>query len=198
MVSELVGKPIFDMSMDTFQSLPDAPHRKRTKSMDFGVLALPDAAFCEAEEYEYPLMTTEDIEKAQNDQNARPRRQRIRYPGDCYTPKWVRYSGQAKEGYCDSCQPGKWLQLKNSAYWYHKQFYHGISSVSGRHFMDPIDQRWGDQDAIEGLCHQCRHWISICTSKRKNSVLWYRHAHKCHVYHKPKASQAKRRPSVQF
>lgn len=61
---------------------------------------------------------------------------------------------------------------------YHKQFFHGISSVSGRQFMDPIDQRWGDQDAIEGLCHQCRHWISICTSKRKNSVLWYRHAHK--------------------
>jgi hypothetical protein len=61
---------------------------------------------------------------------------------------------------------------------YHKQFFHGISSVSGRQFMEPIDQRWGDQDAIEGLCHQCRNWISICTAKRKNSVLWYRHAHK--------------------
>lgn len=200
-VTEIVDNPIFNLPIDIFQSPTDAPtdalRRKRTKSIDFGVLANP-VAFSEAEAYEYPLMTQEDMEKADNDQNARPRRQRLRYPEDCYTPKWVRYSGQAKEGYCDSCQPGKWLQLKNSAYWYHKQFYHGISSVSGRHFMDPIDQRWGDQDAIEGLCHQCRHWISICTSKRKNSVLWYRHAHKCHIYHKPKPSQAKRRPSVQF
>ncbi|KAJ2964198.1 hypothetical protein NQZ79_g787 [Umbelopsis isabellina] len=197
-VEELVDTPVMDMSFDMFQS-PSvvSPQRKRTKSIDFGVLSYPEQ-IPEPEAYEYPLMTQEDIEKAETDQNARPRRQRIKYPGDCYTPKWVRYSGQAKEGYCDSCQPGKWLQLKNSAYWYHKQFFHGISSVSGRQFIDPIDQRWGDQDAIEGLCHQCRHWISICTSKRKNSVLWYRHAHKCHIYHKPKATQARRRPSVQF
>jgi hypothetical protein len=116
-VEELVDTPVMDMSFDMFQS-PSvvSPQRKRTKSIDFGVLSYPQP-FTEPEAYEYPLMTQEDIEKAENDQNARPRRQRIKYPGDCYTPKWVRYSGQAKEGYCDSCQPGKWLQLKNSAYW---------------------------------------------------------------------------------
>lgn len=48
---------------------------------------------------------------------AMPRRQKLRYEGDHYTPKWVRYTGHLKEGYCDSCHPGKWLQLKNSAYW---------------------------------------------------------------------------------
>jgi hypothetical protein len=48
---------------------------------------------------------------------AMPRRQKLRYEGDDYTPKWVRYTGHLKEGYCDSCNPGKWLQLKNSAYW---------------------------------------------------------------------------------
>jgi hypothetical protein len=48
---------------------------------------------------------------------AMPRRQKLRYTGDNYTPKWVRYTGHLKEGYCDSCNPGKWLQLKNSAYW---------------------------------------------------------------------------------
>lgn len=48
---------------------------------------------------------------------AMPRRQKLRYDGDHYTPKWVRYTGHLKEGYCDSCHPGKWLQLKNSAYW---------------------------------------------------------------------------------
>ncbi len=48
---------------------------------------------------------------------AQPRKQRARFPGDMYTPIWVRYEGQLKEGYCDQCEPGKWLQLKNSAYW---------------------------------------------------------------------------------
>ncbi|KAG1444425.1 hypothetical protein G6F56_010302 [Rhizopus delemar] len=48
---------------------------------------------------------------------AMPRRQKPRYEGDHYTPKWVRYTGHLKQGYCDSCSPGKWLQLKNSAYW---------------------------------------------------------------------------------
>jgi hypothetical protein len=48
---------------------------------------------------------------------AMPRRQKLRYDGDHYTPKWVRYTGHLKEGYCDSCHQGKWLQLKNSAYW---------------------------------------------------------------------------------
>lgn len=31
---------------------------------------------------------------------------------------------------------------------------------------------------VEGLCHQCRQWVAVSNVKRKNSVLWYRHAHK--------------------
>ncbi|GAA5815454.1 hypothetical protein MFLAVUS_008965 [Mucor flavus] len=136
---------------------------------------------------DYPVITEADLEAAKKDPNAIPRRQKLRYQGDEYTPKWVRYTGQLKEGYCDTCRPGKWLQLKNSAYWYHKQFFHGISSVSGKSFQKPLEQRAGDHDVIEGLCHQCKIFVPICNSKRKNSVLWYRHAHKCHIYDKPKA-----------
>ncbi|KAL6591089.1 hypothetical protein LY90DRAFT_678316 [Neocallimastix californiae] len=66
------------------------------------------------------------------------RQQKGRFKGDIYTPKLVRYSGNAKEGFCDQCNPGRWLQLKNSAYWYHKQFFHGISSVSGKLFHPPV------------------------------------------------------------
>ncbi|CAG8454963.1 13185_t:CDS:2, partial [Cetraspora pellucida] len=73
--------------------------------------------------------------------DAQPRRQKLKYPGDMYTPQWVRYSGHSKEGFCDDCKPGKWLQLKNSAYWYHKQFFHGISSVSGKMFVPPVETR---------------------------------------------------------
>ncbi|KAF9920752.1 hypothetical protein FBU30_009306 [Linnemannia zychae] len=114
------------------------------------------------------------------------RKQKLRYEGDQYTPQWVRGVGQAKEGFCDTCVPGKWLQLKNSAFWYHKQFFHGISSVSGKLFSNPIQTRQMEQDDIEGLCHQCNEWIPISNHKRQNSMLWYRHAHKCHIYHKPK------------
>lgn len=132
----------------------------------------------EEEEENYPEITKVDLEAARQDPSAIPRRQKLRYEGDNYTPKWVRYTGQLKEGYCDSCRPGKWLQLKNSAYWYHKQFFHGISSVSGKRFLDPLEQRPGEHDVIEGLCHQCRQYVPICNAKRKTSVLWYRHAHK--------------------
>jgi hypothetical protein len=61
---------------------------------------------------------------------------------------------------------------------YHKQFYHGISSVSGAEFVKPVDTRWVDQDLVEGLCHQCHQWVAVSNVKRKNSVLWFRHAHK--------------------
>lgn len=128
---------------------------------------------------DYPVITETDLEAAKKDPNAIPRRQKTRCEQDKYTPKWVRYTGQLKEGYCDTCQPrGKWLQLKNSAYWYHKQFFHGISSVSGKEFQGPVQQRPGEHDTTEGLCHQCKMFVPICNSKRKNSVLWYRHAHK--------------------
>ncbi|KAI9314923.1 hypothetical protein BX666DRAFT_1964748 [Dichotomocladium elegans] len=142
---------------------------------------------------DFPDMSLKDIEAARVDPEARPRRQKLRYLGDKYTPQWVRYNGQAKEGLCDTCQPGKWLQLKNSAFWYHKQFFHGISSVSGKEFIQPLETRWVDHDLVEGLCHQCHQWVSVSNVKRKNSVLWFRHAHKCHVYHKPKPIIIKRR-----
>ncbi|GBB91778.1 hypothetical protein RclHR1_19150005 [Rhizophagus clarus] len=107
--------------------------------------------------------------------DAQPRRQKLKYSGDMYTPQWVRYSGHTKEGYCDNCKPGKWLQLKNSAYWYHKQFFHGISSVSGKMVVSPIKTRKSDaDDCTEGLCHQCRQWVPIATTKRKGSILWFR------------------------
>jgi hypothetical protein len=41
-----------------------------------------------------------------------------------------------------------------------------------------LETRWVDQDLVEGLCHQCHQWVAVSNVKRKNSVLWYRHAHK--------------------
>lgn len=58
---------------------------------------------------------TADFE-AQGD--AKPRQQKLRFEEDQYTPLWVRHQGHSKEGWCALCpNGGKWLQLKNSAYW---------------------------------------------------------------------------------
>lgn len=66
---------------------------------------------------------------------------------------------------------------------YHKQFYHGISSVSGIFFLKPLEQRMGKGDMIEGLCHQCHRFIPACNGKKKNNyMLWYRHAHKVSLF----------------
>lgn len=132
-----------------------------------------------------PLDLTPTPEELERGPQARPRRQKLRATDDLYTPMWVRNTGQQKEGFCDTCQPGKWLQLKNSAYWYHKQFCHGISSISGQSFQRPLEIRWLDGETLEGLCHQCHGWVMVANYKRRNSVLWYRHAHKCHIYQRP-------------
>ena len=52
-----------------------------------------------------------------NSNDDTPRAQNLKFSTDLYTPKWVRYTGTKKEGLCEMCEPGKWFQLKNSAYW---------------------------------------------------------------------------------
>ncbi|KAI9489457.1 hypothetical protein BDB00DRAFT_842993 [Zychaea mexicana] len=172
---------------------PPPPAAPRTTKRKKAKVDEDEGDVVEPGDPDFPDMAQRDVEAARNDPEARPRRQKMRFDDDQYTPRWVRYNGQAKEGLCDTCTPGKWLQLKNSAFWYHKQFFHGISSVSGRPFIQPVETRWVDQDLVEGLCHQCGQWVAVSNVKRKNSVLWYRHAHKCHVYHKPKTGTPKKR-----
>lgn len=60
---------------------------------------------------------TGDFEGSEIHGDRTARKQKLRFEGDQYTPQWVRNTGQAKEGFCDTCSPGKWLQLKNSAFW---------------------------------------------------------------------------------
>nr|KAJ3411607.1 hypothetical protein HK105_002584 [Polyrhizophydium stewartii] len=129
-----------------------------------------------------------------------PRPQEVLDPDDVYTPRWVRLEGHKKEGLCQMCpSPGRWLQLKNSAYWYHKQFTHGISSVSCRPFTPPTSIRvvWettatnrhvaqrretgenGYQTIacssthliVEGRCGTCHQWIQLSNAKRRMCTL---------------------------
>lgn len=108
-----------------------------------------------------------------------PHEQELRFDGDLYTPKWVRGHGNKREGWCGICKPGRWLVLKNSAFWYDKSFTHGISAATGQPFQEPQETRRmdGNPDVWEGLCGSCNDWIALVSSKKKGTT-WFRHAYK--------------------
>jgi hypothetical protein len=108
-----------------------------------------------------------------------PHEQDLRFGGDLYTPRWVRGHGNKREGWCGLCKPGRWLVLKNSAFWYDKSFTHGVSAATGAAFQGPQDTRRteGNLDVWEGLCGSCGEWIALVSSKKKGTT-WFRHAYK--------------------
>lgn len=120
---------------------------------------------------------TEDMNPS--DPDLMPHEQELRFDGDLYTPKWVRGHGNKREGWCGICKPGRWLVLKNSAFWYDKSFTHGISAATGNPFQEPQETRRmdGNPDVWEGLCGSCNEWIALVSSKKKGTT-WFRHAYK--------------------
>ncbi|KAF2865273.1 hypothetical protein BDV95DRAFT_632459 [Massariosphaeria phaeospora] len=123
-----------------------------------------------------------------------PHEQDLRFGGDLYTPRWVRGHGNKREGWCGLCKPGRWLVLKNSAFWYDKSFTHGVSAATGAAFQGPQDTRRteGNLDVWEGLCGSCGEWIPLVSSKKKGTT-WFRHAYKCHTHPKVKDGPKRRR-----
>ncbi|KAF2032409.1 hypothetical protein EK21DRAFT_99045 [Setomelanomma holmii] len=123
-----------------------------------------------------------------------PHEQDLRFTGDLYTPRWVRGHGNKREGWCGLCKPGRWLVLKNSAFWYDKSFTHGVSAATGAAFQGPQDTRRteGNLDVWEGLCGSCGDWIALVSSKKKGTT-WFRHAYKCHTHPKVKDGPKRRR-----
>lgn len=111
-----------------------------------------------------------------------PHEQDLRFVGDLYTPRWVRGHGNKREGWCGLCKPGRWLVLKNSAFWYDKSFTHGVSAATGAAFQGPQDTRRtdGNLDVWEGLCGSCGEWIALVSSKKKGTT-WFRHAYKVSI-----------------
>jgi hypothetical protein len=103
-----------------------------------------------------------------------PHEQDLRFAGDLYTPRWVRGHGNKREGWCGLCKPGRWLVLKNSAFWYDKSFTHGVSAATGAAFQGPQDTRRteGNLDVWEGLCGSCGEWIALVSSKKKGTT-WF-------------------------
>ena len=125
-------------------------------------------------------VSSKDSTLLEDDDEEMPRLQSLKSENDLYTPKWVRNKGSKKEGLCELCKPSKWLKLKDSAFWYHKQFYHGISSSNGAPFRSPINIQtvWvGDKISsstsimvhliTEGLCHHCNSWVPLFKNKKR-------------------------------
>ena len=160
-------------------------------SKEPGLLAEgPDTVYCDevAETYEPPNLFAslqkdqfspplEDMRPV--DPEYTPYAQELRFEGDLYTPKYVRGHGNKREGWCGICNQGRWLVLKNSAFWYDKSFTHGISAATGAAFEGPKQTRQtkGKNEAWEGLCGSCGEWIALFNSKKKGTT-WFRHAYK--------------------
>lgn len=103
-----------------------------------------------------------------------PWRQELRCEEDLYTPMWCRGQNDKKEGFCDMCEGGAWFKLKNSAFWYHKQYFHGVSSTTGHYFYPPKQVKRGfstaNRQQILGLCHECESWVGYSSTIGTQSI----------------------------
>ena len=176
------GEPSYDATCASLQTSPKTvnvlhssnPARTKCEHQFPGSSKPPDLFRPLTEDQLSP--PPEDVE---SEDSEIPRAQELRFDGDLYTPKYVRGHGNRREGWCGICKPGRWLVLKNSAFWYDKSFTHGISAATGSAFEGPKETRRmkGNPDVWEGLCHSCRDWIALISSKKKGTT-WFRHAYK--------------------
>lgn len=132
-----------------------------------------------------------------------PTRQEPAFPGDLYTPRYKRRTANGRwEGWCGYCQPGRWLDLKNSRFWEDKLRNHGICAKTKLRFAEPEEIRWVttdgsviaeqgmgakksdpfvDQRRREGFCGTCHTWVGmdgLRTKARDRAVGWWMHAYK--------------------
>ncbi|KAI9591436.1 hypothetical protein BDF19DRAFT_271400 [Syncephalis fuscata] len=126
-----------------------------------------------------------------------------------YSPHKVKGLGRAKLGQCPLCYgmgESAWFHIKISSYWYHMNFFHGISSVTKQPYHDPIlvqkrpllripkrpsASSTSSNSSFEflselhdGLCHHCHQWIPMDSVKqvvvKVPMIYWWKHAQRCH------------------
>ncbi|KAI8580215.1 hypothetical protein K450DRAFT_271320 [Umbelopsis ramanniana AG] len=114
-----------------------------------------------------------------------PIEQGVRFPGDQYTPVWVRFQGRRRQGRCEQCvhlnRKILWFKLRTSQYLYHKLNAHGIIHATGRPFNKPIDVRMNVDGTREGWCHVCNTYQMAYTPRGRPPMSrwapWYRHVY---------------------
>jgi len=101
-----------------------------------------------------------------------------RFDGDLYTTGFVRGRGRDRSGWCGYCSC--WFRLKDSAYWYHVHYTHGISCATGLPFPPPEGQRKPRAcDDWEVLCGGCKRWITVGKGEDRSRTAYFRHAYRC-------------------
>ncbi|KAJ2612743.1 hypothetical protein GGF44_006075, partial [Coemansia sp. RSA 1694] len=114
----------------------------------------------------------------------------IRSPSDMYTPRWMRGMGKAKEGLCPICYNNgelNWKRMKCSAYWYHLNYFHGVSSLTGRPFPKPqatrMVQAGSGKQRQQGQCHICLEWVDTASTRKVRvnvpEIYWWKHIQAC-------------------
>lgn len=93
--------------------------------------------------------------------------------------------GYRKEARCEICESQgqqAWLRLKQSSYWYHMNFIHGINSKNGRPFELPaafrknlarmqikyIEVTHSMNSEFQGFCKICSLWITLDIHSEEN------------------------------
>ncbi|KAI9759932.1 MAG: hypothetical protein M4579_001965 [Chaenotheca gracillima] len=181
-------------SQGVFRMLQSNVHDTSDHHFHYAALSDPPDLFAPLHE-EQCAPPPEDMNPS--DPDMVPHEQELRFDGDLYAPKWVRGQGNKREGWCGICKPGRWLVLKNSAFWYDKSFSHGVSATTGHQFQGPLETRRsdGNPESWEGLCEGCSDWVALISSKRRGTT-WFRHAYKCHQHQKDKEPKRRRECST--
>ncbi|KAF2767702.1 hypothetical protein EJ03DRAFT_141323 [Teratosphaeria nubilosa] len=113
---------------------------------------------------------------------SQPQPQNPRFEGDLYTAQWTRGDGPDRFGWCGYCS--SWWRLKDSAYWYHAHYTHGVSCTTGRQFPLPIGfRRSPGASDWEAYCGACSSWVPVGNGQRLCTAYW-RHAYKCQTRHR--------------
>ncbi|KAI9145094.1 hypothetical protein BKA69DRAFT_1025276 [Paraphysoderma sedebokerense] len=165
---------------DDDESGPDDESTSQCEPEDFERLFKPEAKI------DWDAVAALTAEVVPKSHAAKATKQEPRFEGDLYTPLWVRGVGKAKEGLCRLCHPeNNWFKIKISAFWYHLNFFHGVSSSTGRPFDPPEKERIGPKSKQrEGFCGKCKKWISIGSPRNAvvnvPEIYWWKHAQKCH------------------
>lgn len=96
-------------------------------------------------------------------------------PDNVYSPRQIRGNGPQREGYCQYCE--KWYNMKNSSYWYHMNYKHGIN-CSGKKYPTPkLRERGG---STEGYCPDCGDWVHLGMARKSYRFSWLRHMQRIH------------------
>lgn len=147
-----------------------------------------------------PFPQTQSVAEAQRRSAVKPRSAVINdevEPLNLYQPRFTRGVGPKKEGLCPICfEDGgvqSWHKMKVSAYNYHLQIQHGISTETGLPMAPPVQFRETQRRShgpherstmLQGLCHACNKWIDLQSVKQvavKVPELYFRkHAIHCH------------------